>query len=180
MTILRRRRLCRPPKTLVTSLLLSNLMLFSTAASASADTYTISVKVTVVEKTCDIYGNGGVGQPISVDMGDIIIKNINGVDYARTEIPYTLDCEDAADNPALKLKFDGVQMAGQSANVLKTSENNMGLRLLADGSNLNLATWRNFNYNSPPSLAVVPISSDTGGVDDGVFTASATLSVEYQ
>lgn len=178
MIILRRRRLSSPRKALATSMLLSSLMLFSSVAFA--ETYTLTVKVTVVEKTCNVYGNGGPGQPISVDMGDIIIKHIDGIDYAKTDIPYTLDCEDAADNPALKLKFDGVQMAGQAANVLKTSEHNMGLRLLAAGSNLNLATWYNFNHNSPPSLSVVPISSGTGGVDDGVFTASAVLSVEYQ
>lgn len=163
---------------LVASTLVSGLLLC--ASAAWAETYTLTVKVTVVEKTCDIYGDGGAGQPISVDMGDIIIKNINGIDYAKTDIPYTLDCEDVGDNPALKLKFDGTQMAGQAANVLITSENNLGLRLLADGSNLNLATWRNFNYNTKPTLSVVPVSSGDGGVNDGIFTASATLSVEYQ
>ncbi|MGJ3355918.1 fimbrial protein [Providencia sp. Je.9.19] len=168
----------RSAQGLAKGLLLSNLIMFSGLGLAA--TYTLTVKVTVVEKTCDIYGNGGSGQPISVDMGDIIIKNIDGQSYAKTDIPYTLNCEDSADNPALKLKFDGPRMTGQAANVLKTSENNMGLRLLADGTNLNLATWRNFNYATKPLLSVVPVSSGTGGVSDGVFTASATLSVEYQ
>ncbi|WP_272520763.1 MULTISPECIES: fimbrial protein [unclassified Providencia] len=178
MTILRRQRLCRPPKALATSLLLSNLILFSTVVLA--ETYTLTVKVTVVEKTCDIYGDGGIGQPITVNMGDLIIKNINGVDYGKTDIPYTLDCEDAASNPALKLKFDGPQMGGQAGNVLSTSDPNLGLRLMADNSNLNLATWRNFNYNTKPALSVIPVGSGTGGINDGQMAASATLSVEYQ
>lgn len=168
----------RSAQGLAKGLFLSSFVLFS--GFGWAETFTLTVKVTVVEKTCDIYGNGGPGQPISVDMGDIIIKNIDGQSYAKTDIPYTLDCEDSADNSALKLKFDGTQMTGQVANVLKTSENNMGLRLLADGINLNLATWHNFNYASKPVLSVVPVSSGTGGVNDGAFTASATLSVEYQ
>lgn len=159
-------------------LIMGSYLLAST--QSLADVFNIQVKVTVVAKTCDIYGNGGFGQPISVDMGDIIIKNIDGQSYAKTDIPYTLDCEDSAENPALKLKFDGTRMPTQAANVLKTSENNIGLRLLADGTNLNLATWRDFNYNTKPTLSVVPVASGTGGVNDGVFTAYATLSVEYQ
>ncbi|MEY0589103.1 fimbrial protein [Providencia manganoxydans] len=150
------------------------------SSQSLADVFNIQVKVTVVAKTCDIYGNGGSGQPISVDMGDIIIKKIDGQSYAKTDIPYTLDCEDAAENPALKLKFDGTHMPDQEANVLKTNEKNIGLRLLADGINLNLATWRNFNYNKKPILSVVPVASGTGGINDGIFTAYATLSVEYQ
>lgn len=178
MTMRRRRRLCRPPKALATSLLMSNLILFSTVALA--ETYTLTVKVTVVEKTCDIYGDGGIGQPITVNMGDLIIKNINGIDYGKTEIPYTLDCDDAASNPALKLKFDGPRMNNQVANVLSTSDPNLGLRLMAGNSNLNLGVWRNFNYNDKPDLSVIPIGSGTGGINDGQMTAFATLSVEYQ
>ncbi|MGF7540214.1 fimbrial protein [Providencia rettgeri] len=178
MMIRRPRRLCRPPKALATSVLMSCLMVFS--AIAIAETYTLTVKVTVVEKTCEIYGDGGIGQPITVDMGDLIIKNINGVDYGKTDIPYTLDCEDAASNPALKLKFEGPRMGGEAANVLSTSDPNLGLRLIADNSNLNLATWRNFNYNTKPTLSVIPVGSGSGGINDGQMTASATLSVEYQ
>lgn len=65
-------RRCRLPKVLATSLLMSSLMLCS--AATLAETYTLTVKVTVVEKTCDIYGPDGIGQPINVAMGDLIIK----------------------------------------------------------------------------------------------------------
>lgn len=177
MTTRGRRRFCRPPKALATSLLLSNLMLFSTAALA--ETYTLTVKVTVVEKTCDIYGNDGIGQPITVDMGDLIIKNIDGVSYGKTDIQYQLQCEDANENPALKLKFDGPRMSGLAANVLSTSDPNLGLKLMANNTNLNLGTWRNFNYQTKPTLSVIPISNGQG-INDGQMTASATLSVEYQ
>lgn len=173
---MRLRRL-RPLHALATVLLLGSAGTFSGAVLAQ--TYNLTVKVTVVEKTCDIYGNGGPNQPISVDFGDMIIKNINGTNY-ETEIPYTLNCADAASNPALKLKFDGTRMTGQAANVLKTSDSNLGLRLKAGGSNLNLGTWRNFNYATKPVLTATPISSGTGGINDGQLTATATLSVEYQ
>ncbi|MEQ5185384.1 fimbrial protein [Providencia alcalifaciens] len=164
-------------KYIISGLFLSLFGLFSNLAMA--DMYTLTVKVTVVEKTCDIYGNGGRNQPISVDMGDLIIKNIDGQRY-ETEIPYQLDCTDAANNPALKLKFDGTQMAGQGANVLKTSVDNLGLALKADSRNLNIGAWHPFNYNARPRLSVIPIASGTGGINDEQMTAIATLSVEYQ
>lgn len=177
MTIRRQRSLCRPPKVLVTSLLMSNLILFSSAALA--ETYTLTVKVTVVEKTCDIYGSDGIGQPINVTMGDLIIKNIDGVSYGQTEIPYQLQCEDGDQNPALKLKFDGPKMNGQATNVLATSDPNLGLRLMANNTDLSLGIWRDFNYSQPPVLSVIPKGSGEG-INDGQMTASATLSVEYQ
>lgn len=167
----------RPPKALAKGLLMSSLVLFS--GVALAETYTLTVKVTVVEKTCDVYGSGGPNQPINVDFGDMVIKNVNGTNY-ETEIPYTLDCEDAASNPALKLKFDGTRMTGQAANVLTTSDKNLGLRLKVGGSNLNLGAWRNFNYATKPALTATPIGSGTGGINDGQMTATGTLSVEYQ
>lgn len=178
MVITMTMRRCRLPKVLAMSLLMSSLMLCS--AATLAETYTLTVKVTVVEKTCDIYGPDGIGQPINVAMGDLIIKNIDGVSYGKTDIPYTLSCDDAASNPALKLKFDGPRMSGQAANVLSTSDKNLGLRLMAGNSNLNLGVWRHFNYSTQPTLSVIPIGSGAGGINDGQMTASATLSVEYQ
>lgn len=177
MIITQRRRFCRPPKGLATSLLVSSVLLFS--GLTLAETYTLTVTVKVVERTCDIYGNNGIGQPIDVNMGDLMIKNIDGISYGKTEIPYFLNCDDAANNPALKLKFDGPHMSGQAANVLSTSDNNLGLRLMANNSNFNLGAWRNFNYEAKPTLSVIPIGGGEG-INDGPMTASATLSVEYQ
>lgn len=156
---------------------MSNLILFST--TPLAETYTLTVKVTVVEKTCDIYGSDGPSQPITVNMGDLIIKNIDGKHY-NTEIPYILDCEGFVDNPALRLKFDGIQMPEQAANILKTSVNNLGLALKVGTSDLNIGSWHKFNYKAPPRLSVTPIASGTGGINDEEMIASATLSVEYQ
>lgn len=178
MTIRRPVSLCRPLKVLVTSLLMSNLMLFS--AATLAESHPLEVKVTVVEKTCDIYGDS-IGQPITVEMGELIIKNIMKKEgrYGETEIKYKLNCNDAAKNPTLKLKFGGEPMNGQARNVLSTSDSNLGLRLMADGKDLNLEEWLPFRYNTKPSLSVIPVGSDKGEIKAGPMTASATLSVEY-
>lgn len=156
------------------------ICLFLCINPALAGTHTLTVKVKVVEMSCDIYGDDGLGQSINVDMGDIIIKKIDGISYKRTNIPYFLKCDDSDDNPALRLKFDGPSMSGQEANVLSTSDDNLGLRLLANNSNLNLGVWYKFNYSTKPELSVIPINSGTGGINDGKMSASVTLSVEYQ
>ncbi|OAT51333.1 fimbrial protein [Providencia heimbachae] len=164
-------------KHIISGLFLSLFGLFSNLAIA--DIYTLTVKVTVIEKTCDIYGNGGPNQPITVDMEDLIIKKIDGQKY-ETEIPYQLDCTDAANNPALKMKFDGTQMAGQGVNILKTSVDNLGLALKMGSNDMTIGKWHPFNYSVHPRLSVIPIASGTGGINNEQMTASATLSVEYQ
>lgn len=178
MTMIRRLWLCQQTKILTISLLMCSSTLFSSAANAEA--HSLTVKITVVERTCDIYGNDGIGQPINVDLGDVIIKKIDGSSYKKTDINYSLRCDNANENPALKLKFDGPRMSGQAANVLSTSDKNLGLRLMANNGNLNLGTWQNFHYQTKPALSVIPIGSDVGGINDGQMSASATLSVEYQ
>lgn len=47
----------RPVKSLLTAMISGGLLLVS--GQSSAEIFTIEVKMTVVEKTCDIYGNGG-------------------------------------------------------------------------------------------------------------------------
>ncbi len=163
----------RPSRRLAQGLIVCGL--FSFCAVGLAETYTLTVKVTVVEKTCDINNN----QPIAVNFPELmVIKNIDGVAY-ETDIPYTLQCDDSSDNPGLKFKFSGTGSAF-NANLLETSESNLGLRLKQGGSNWNLNTWTTFNYNAAPRLSAVPVARGSGGIDAGDFTATGVLSVEYQ
>lgn len=148
------------------------------AGMASAEVYTLTVKVTVVEQTCDVSGSGGPNSPISVEFGDMVIRSIDGLLYEQP-IPYSLDCADAGSNPGLRLMFNGTG-AAFNANLLKTTTTNLGLQLKANGTALNMNTPLDFMYDTKPSLSAVPVKSGTDGVAGGEFTASATLSVEYQ
>ncbi|MEQ4691233.1 fimbrial protein [Providencia manganoxydans] len=151
-----------------------------------AEVFTIQVKVTVVEKTCDIYGNGGKNDPITVTFPDLVIRNIDGVAYGATPIEYQLNCEDAADNPALKIQFIGADAQAvpnstfKEAGKLKTTDNNLAIKITANGQQLKLRDWFPFNYKTKPTLMAVPVPSDAGGIRGGEFTATGTLSVEYQ
>ncbi|MBG5919579.1 fimbrial protein [Providencia vermicola] len=174
----------RPVKSLLTAMISGGLLLVS--GQSSAEVFTIQVKVTVVEKTCDIYGNGGKNGPITVTFPDLVIRNIDGIAYGATPIEYQLDCEDAADNPALKIQFIGVDAQAvpnstfKEAGKLKTTDNNLAIKITANGQQLKLRDWFPFNYKTKPTLMAVPVPSDAGGIRGGEFTATGTLSVEYQ
>lgn len=172
-------------KSLFKSMFVSGLLLVS--AQSIADVFTIQVKVTVVEKTCDIYGNSGKNTPITVTFPDLIIRQIGG-QYGKTEIPYFLECEDVTDNPALKIKFIGTDAQSvpnssfKEAGLLKTTDNNLAIKIVDDrnGAQVKLNTWFPFRYNSKPKLMAIPFPSDAGGIRGGEFIATGTLSVEYQ
>ncbi len=155
-------------------LLISNLCL--------ADVYNVQIKVTIIQKTCDIYGVSGVNQPIEIQLnqGSPMYPNyINGDNYT-TEIPYTLNCPGALNNAALKLKFDGSPDKFNSQ-LLKTSDENLGLRLRVENKHLNIGEWYNFSYLNKPRLTVTPeISNDSNLIKEGDIYASGVLSVEYQ
>ncbi|MDW7587914.1 fimbrial protein [Providencia manganoxydans] len=154
--------------------------LFASGQSV-AEVFTIQVKVTVVEKTCEIYGPRE-GQPVQVIFPDMIINQIDGISYGRTQINYNIKCEE--DNPAIKIQFTGTDARNTNtsfaAGMLKTTENDMAIKILNGSQQLKLNDWLPFRYNSKPTLYAVAVPSNTGGISGGEFTASATLSVEYQ
>ncbi|MDR9616863.1 fimbrial protein [Providencia rettgeri] len=159
---------------LCTGLFISNLCL--------ADVYNIEIKVTVIQKTCDIYGVSGENQPIEIQLnqGNPMFPNyINGNNYI-TEIPYTLNCPGASNNAALKIKFDGA-VDKFNSELLKTSDDNVGLRVRVENVHLNIGDWHNFSYLNKPKLTVTPeVSNDSKLIKEGDIYASGVLSVEYQ
>ena len=143
--------------------------------NAFADANTIKVSVTVVDTPCDISGN----QPISVEFGEMVIRDIDSIAYEQP-IPYTIDCgSNVSNNQVLKLMFSGTS-ADFDSSLLKTTVQNLGLKLKANGQLLSINTPYLFEYSNPPELKVVPVKSGSGGVASGEFTASGTLWVEYQ
>lgn len=172
-----------PTRRMVSTLIASSLLLAS--GQSFAEVFTIQVKVTVVEKTCDIYGPAP-GAPVSVVFPDLIINQIDGGSYGETPINYNINCEDAADNPAIKIQFTGVDAMSvpnstfKVAGKLKTTDNNLAIQINANGQQLKLNNWFPFRYASKPALTAVAVPSDVGGIRGGEFSASATLSVEYQ
>lgn len=153
------------------SCLLCSILLMS--ANTNAETYTLTIKVNVLQQTCTVNQN----QTITVDFPDMVIKNIDGQRY-ETSIPYILACDGSANNPALKIKFGGTP-AVFNAQYLETSENDLGLEIRINGAATAPERWVDFHFNALPKLTAVPVLKTGGSVNAGVFNASGTLSVEY-
>nr|WP_232004578.1 fimbrial protein [Providencia rustigianii] len=116
---------------------------------------------------------------MEVNFGDMIIKNIDGLNYEQT-IPYTLKCDGAESNTKLKLRFENNSGAKFNSKLLKTSEPNLGLKIKRNGQDLSINDWVIFDYENKPLLTVVPITNSSGGLNEGEFDATALLTVEYE
>lgn len=161
-------------KSVTTTMLLTSILLIW-ASPGYSDTASVNfnVKVTIAQETCVVNDNN----PIAVDFKMVVIKNIDGINY-QEDIPYTLDCPKAALSQKLRLQFSGTG-SNFNKDILRTSENDLGLRFRINDVDMDLNSWQDFSYGSLPKLTVVPYKSSLGGISAGEFNASATFSVEY-
>lgn len=121
---------------------------------------------------CVINGNEG----ISVDFGDkVITKFVNGVNYMQ-KINYSVTCNNAPSN-SMRMKIDG-ESSGFTTPALKTSNANLGIGILINGSNH--SGWFNFTYPAMPRLEAVPVKRSGSTLETGAFLGIATLIVEYR
>lgn len=138
----------------------------------------LTVKATVLAGPCKINNNN----PIDVDFGnDMLTTKVDGNNYLKT-INYTLDCSEAK-NEALKMLISG-DVAPFDKNALRTPESintdNLGIKLLHNGSTWPLNSWYNFKKGELPVLQAVPVKAPGSVLQAGAFSGSATLTVEYQ
>ena len=155
-----------------------SFLLLSTQGIAATDNLDFKVKIAIYQKLCTVNDN----KPITVDFKDMIISEIDGVKY-QEPIKFTLTCEDSADNPALKVRFENNTGASFDNTLLRTSDIELGIRIDANGNKLNLGEWAPFKFNDLDSqlkLTATPVPSGRGGINDGLLTASALLTVEYE
>ncbi|MBW4217890.1 fimbrial protein [Enterobacter cloacae subsp. cloacae] len=154
--------------------ILSVLSVVTDPASAGTASATLRVNVTVIAEPCTINN----GRPIQVNFGDnVLTTNVDGSNYTRP-VDYTLDCVDATSD-GLKMTISGT-VAGFDDSVLQASQTDLGIKLLSNGTALPLNQALNFNRNAPPVLEAVPVKAPGSKLSGGLFTATATMTVEYQ
>ncbi len=157
----------------------SNILIFLFSSFCMAETYTLTIKVNVIESTCDVYGENGPGQPIEVSFGEINLNKFTSERYTKN-IDYRLDCgSKSSSNPNLKLKFES-SSAGFNTDLVETSNPNLGLKIQADNTLLLPNEYRNFTYQTQPVLTATPVFHEGKEIELGLFTASGILKVEYQ
>ncbi|QLQ99210.2 fimbrial protein [Providencia alcalifaciens] len=154
------------------------IYLFNNSVSL-AEVFTLNLKIEVVQKSCNVYGDLGPNQPIEVKFGEM---NLNGFTSARyrQDINYHLDCGDASsNNPNLKLIFES-DITDFDPTLVKTSNSNLGLKIFFDNQLLSPKEYREFSYSQKPLLSVLPVLNTENKIELGPFTSTGVLKIEYQ
>jgi P pilus assembly protein, pilin FimA len=135
---------------------------------------TVNVTGVVVEGQCEING----GEAINVDFGsNLQARQIDGTSFIKN-IEYTVVCENLVSND-LEMQFEGTG-ASFGDTYLATDREGLGIKLYIDGEAMPLNTWVAFTWPTLPVLQAAPVKDETGEVETGTFSASATLKIQYQ
>ncbi|MFP2693927.1 fimbrial protein [Enterobacter ludwigii] len=135
---------------------------------------TVNVTGVVVEGVCEINN----GETIHVDFGsNLQARQIDGTNFMKA-IEYTLACEDLISND-LEMQFEGTATSF-SGDYLATDREGLGIKLYMNGESMPLNTWVPFTWPEVPVLQAAPVKSDSTEPETGVFSASATLKIQYQ
>ncbi|MGJ3353869.1 fimbrial protein [Providencia sp. Je.9.19] len=158
--------------------ILSTIFLFYSGLGF-AEVFNLSIKIDVIQKSCDVYGDLGPNLPIEINFDEINLNGFTSENYARN-INYNLDCGDkSSSNPSLKLIFES-SSSDFDTTLVETSNPNLGLKILADNTLLSPNQPRNFMYSKKPSLSVLPVLNIGKEIELGPFSSTGILKVEYQ
>lgn len=145
-------------------------------SSKALDVY-FSGTLVVTPPECTVNG----GTTVDVDFEGIHETLIDGNNYKRLPINYTLNCINAYSN-ALKMtvSWDPITLNGQ--NVIRTNRTNLGIGIYQGNTRLSNGSVVNFNYGSgQPSLFAVPVKpAGTVLTDGGSFNGTLTFVVDYR
>lgn len=135
---------------------------------------TVNVTGVVIEGLCEINN----GETVYVDFGsNLQSREINGENFKKN-IEYSLVCEELVSND-LEMQFEGTSTSF-SDDYLATDREGLGIRLYMNGESMPLNSWMPFTWPEVPVLQATPVKSDSIELETGVFSASATLKIQYQ
>ncbi len=159
---------------------LTLLAVLSFGQLAQAATVNVTVKGEVLAKPkCEIND----GNDISVPFGELNITDIDGVNYGKKKIPYSVSCsgDTSGMNGLMKVTLQG-ESPNFGTGLLRTREKeDLAIKLLlGNGQQLKLNEWLNFFYPYYPELYAVPVRRSGATLRGGDFSSSATLLVEVQ
>ncbi|NHB92686.1 fimbrial protein [Photorhabdus cinerea] len=129
--------------------------------------------VVIAPPPCEINN----GNTIDVDFGEVMITQIDGVNYMKP-VKYTVTCEKMPAN-AMKMMISG-NTASFDRTALKTNHAGLGVAVIHNGRKLPVNDWMKFTYPNFPELHAVPVKEMTAVLKGGSFGAGATMMVEYQ
>lgn len=117
---------------------------------------------------------------INVNFGNVGVTHVDGIAFSQP-IPYTVNCHGAVDNSPLKLTISGTAENFDEAAVT-TSAEGLGIQIQANGIplKLNQPLSTTLGAISSLKLTAVPVKDPLKELTEQPFTATATLTADYQ
>ncbi|QXX96922.1 fimbrial protein [Serratia marcescens] len=159
----------------MTAMLFMGLM---TVGSAQA----VNVKFTgklVEQPTCTLND----GKDVSVDFTNVVINKIDGVNYKKMEIPYSVSCNGGSANAGdLKVKLAFTPVSWGDGKPLQSNITNLGLRITQGTGDTTYVsdTKLIIDAANPTKLYAIPIARPGSSLIGADFTGTATLTAEYE
>ncbi|NDO83183.1 fimbrial protein [Citrobacter sp. NCU1] len=154
------------------------LTLFTTAkAQQTGDTVIYNFSgVFMMSTSCTIDND----QVMNISFGNVGIKKVDGVTY-KQPIPYIVDCHGAPDDSPLNLTVSGNAVSFDQAAVV-TSADGLGIQIQANGApmQLNKSITTTLGGLSSMELTAVPVKDPGKALTGQAFSATATLTADYQ
>lgn len=136
----------------------------------------INIRLTAITPPCKINN----GQDIIVNFGDSVVTTRIDGRYKRMPIEYTVDCKSAT-SPDLKMTISGNGAGtGFEKNVLATDNADLGVALYNASEPFIINSSVNFNLANTLKLEAALVKQKDSVLKGGKFSASATMSIEYQ
>ena len=118
------------------------------------------------------------GSSIEVDFNNMGVSTVDGVNH-RKAVNYTINCAAGTLPWEMQLTVAGLATSFESSAV-QSSNTDLGIKLLMNGSPLALNTPVKVDPATPPVLEAVPVKRPGASLGQGGFTASASLQARYQ
>lgn len=151
-----------------------SLMFFSCLAVALNTANMIFSGTLITPPPCKI--NGGIDMTISFDK--VGISKVDGENYRR-EIPYNLDCVNISPW-SLSMMLTTSSIASFAPSTIQTNVPGFGIKIYIDGKEMTFSKAFFITGTNHPVLEAVPVSQKGINLPEGKFSASATLTVQYQ
>ncbi|MBK5436008.1 fimbrial protein [Pseudomonas sp. TH32] len=144
-------------------------------SAADWETDNLRFRGTLVESIpCKVSSN----TIIVVDFGSDVQTTLVDGTYKKMQVPYTVQCPVGAPS-AMSIRIEGTGAAFDSG-VLVTNISNFGIAILNGGTRLPINSSKDFTYPNLPQLYAVPVKRTDATLSGGVFSAVATMRVEYR
>ncbi|MDT3252437.1 fimbrial protein [Serratia sp. root2] len=123
------------------------------------------------------------GKDIAVNFDTIDVKKIDGANYKKMEIPYTVSCGKDPGYGQIKVMMDFMEVSWGDYKPLQSSIPNLGLRITqgtGDTTYVSKTKLAIGDAANPTKLYAIPISRPGASLVAGDFSGGATLTVMYE